>query len=140
MSWLFGGIEREIRLLRESIRSLAMSFRQPLLFVSLVHKGSDMALVYKISAGKSSAPDVTIRELSVVINGEPSLPLTFPGDTTEFGEVKADQGAEVTMTLVDIDDATPPNRSEPAVVAFVAADTIAPPKPGEFGVTLTREE
>jgi len=140
MSWLFGGIEKEIRLLRESIRSLAMSFRQPLLFVSLVHKGSDMALVYKVSAGKSSAPDVSTRELSVVINGgEPSV-VSFAGDATDLGEISAEQGAEVTMTLVDIDDATPPNRSEPAVVAFVAADTIAPPKPGEFGVTLAREE
>jgi hypothetical protein len=139
MSWLFGGIEKEIRLVRESIRSLAMSFRQPLLFVSLVHKGSDMALVYKVSAGKSSAADVVSRELSVVVNGVAiSEPVSFSGDATDFGEIRIEQGSEVTMTLVDIDDAK--NRSEPAVLAFVAADTIAPPQPGEFGVTLAREE
>jgi hypothetical protein len=41
------------------------------------------------------------------------------------------------MTLVDTDDAG--NPSAPAVVEFVAMDTIPPAMPGSFGVTLVGE-
>jgi hypothetical protein len=145
LNWFFkkDPLVVEISLLRGEIKNLAMSFRQPpVLFVSLIRKeNSSMALVYSVSAGLSSAKDVVTRELAVAVNGvSVGDPVSYPGDTTSFGEVKAEQGDEVTLTLVDIDDATPPNRSEPAVVTFTAKDTIAPPQPGEFGVTLVREE
>jgi hypothetical protein len=141
MNWLFSGLIAEMRRLSASIRSLAMSNRQPLLFVFLLKQEANMALVYTVTAGKPGAADVVSRELSVVVNGVAlGEPVSFAGDVTSLGEVKVEQGAEVTLSLVDIDDATPQNRSQPAVVTFVAVDTIAPPKPGEFGVTLAREE
>jgi len=139
MNWLFSGLIAEMRRLSASIRSLAMSNRQPLLFVFLLKQEANMALIYTVTAGKPGAADVVSRELSVVVNGTAlSEPVSFGGDATDLGEVKVEQGAEVTMSLVDIDDAG--NRSQPAVVTFVATDTIAPPEPGQFGVTLAREE
>lgn len=97
-----------------------------------------MALVYSISAGPPVDADVVSRELTVSIAGAAGTPATFTGTATDLGEVKAEQGAEVILSLVDIDDAG--NRSEAAVVTFTATDTIPPAKPGEFGVSLVREE
>jgi len=97
-----------------------------------------MALIYSVSAGAPVDKDVTSRELSVTVNGNSTPTATFPGDATDLGNVSVEQGSSVVMTLVDIDDAG--NRSQPASVEFVAADTIPPAQPGEFGVTLVREE
>lgn len=95
-------------------------------------------LVYSVSAGPPVDADVVSRELTVSIAGAAGTPATFSGTATDLGEVKADHGAEVILSLVDIDDAG--NRSEAAVVTFTATDTIPPSKPGEFGVSLVREE
>lgn len=97
-----------------------------------------MALIYSVSAGPVVDKDVVTRELSVVVDGGQPATTTFPSTATELGEVKVEQGGKVVLSLVDIDDAG--NRSQPATVEFVAADTIPPAKPGEFGVNLVREE
>lgn len=97
-----------------------------------------MALIYSVSAGAPVDKDVASRELSVTINGNATPVATFPGTATDLGNISVDQGATVSMTLVDIDDAG--NRSQPATVEFTAADTIPPAQPGSFGVTLVREE
>jgi hypothetical protein len=54
-----------------------------------------------------------------------------------FGGLKFDDGADVEMSLTDIDDAG--NESPPAIHRFTAKDTIAPGIPGGFGVTLVNE-
>jgi len=95
-----------------------------------------MALVYAVTAGAPVDHDVVARELSVTV-GDSTETKTVAGSTTDLGEVTVAQDSEVTMSLVDIDDAG--NRSEPAVVTFTATDTIPPAKPGEFGVSLLRE-
>ncbi|NBW12301.1 MAG: hypothetical protein EBR82_30145 [Caulobacteraceae bacterium] len=95
-------------------------------------------LIYSVSAAPPVDGDVVQRQLTVDIAGEVPTVLTFAGDATNLGEVRADQGATVTLSLVDVDDAG--NPSEPAVVEFVATDTIPPAAPGQFGVTLVREE
>lgn len=97
-----------------------------------------MALVYSVTAAPSFDADVVTRQLAVTINGEASgMPVNFPPEATSFGEIVVPQDAQVVVTLVDIDDAG--NVSEPAVLEFTAIDTIAPARPGEFGVTLVRE-
>jgi hypothetical protein len=97
-----------------------------------------MALVYTVTAAPVVDADVVARRLTVTIDGEPGETADFPADTTSFVEsVTVPQDSNVVLTLVDIDDAG--NASEPAVVEFVATDTIPPAKPGEFGVTLVRE-
>ena len=95
-------------------------------------------LVYSVSAASPTATDVVERRLTVEYAGSEPVTKTYgPSDTT-LGEIVVPQDAEVTLTLVDVDDVG--NTSEPAVVTFTAVDTIAPAKPGELGVTLLREE
>lgn len=97
-------------------------------------------LVYKVSVGAPVDADVVERQLVVALNGNSEVDdfKVFSADTTDLGEVRAKQGDKVLLTLVDVDDVG--NRSEPAVLEFVAEDTLPPAKPGEFGVTLVKEE
>lgn len=97
-----------------------------------------MALVYAVSAGSPVDKDVVTRELTVVVNGEEVSKTGFDGSATALGEVSVEENANVRLILVDIDNAS--NRSQPATVEFVALDTIPPAAPGEFGVSLVREE
>lgn len=96
-----------------------------------------MALVYAVTAGAPVDADVVTRELTVIVNGSQQKQAIFDGSATDLGEITVEQDSEVTLTLVDIDDAG--NRSSPATVDFKAFDTIAPSAPGEFGVSLLRE-
>jgi hypothetical protein len=97
-----------------------------------------MALVYSVSAGPAVDADVVSRELTVAVNGEQISRVSFPKETTDFGEIKVAQDSNVSVALVDIDDAG--NRSQPALREFVATDTIPPAAPGEIGVSLLRED
>jgi hypothetical protein len=125
----------------KQLRKMNMRTIHPIAFrTRFVRKegGDVMALVYNVTSGPVVDADVVERRLSVVVNGESNdSPLIFPAETTNFGEVSFAQGDNVVLTLVDVDDAG--NVSEPAVVEFTALDTVAPAKPGEFGVTLARE-
>jgi len=139
MNWLFGNLSREIATLTSAIRGLAMSHRRPLVWVRLSFmEPTSMALVYSVSAGPAVDADVTGRQLTVVVNGEVLSIVELAGSATDLGEVKVEQNSNVTLSLVDLDDAG--NRSQPAVLDFVATDTIPPAQPGSFGVTLAREE
>jgi hypothetical protein len=139
MNWFFGGLSREITTLTSAIRGLAMSHRKPLFWVRLSFmEPTSMALVYTVSAGPAVDADVTGRQLTVVVNGEVLSTVELAGSATDLGEVKVEQNSNVTLSLVDIDDAG--NRSQAAVLDFVATDTIPPAQPGSFGVTLAREE
>jgi nitrous oxide reductase len=96
-------------------------------------------LVYKVSVGPAVDKDVVERQLLVAVNGaEPvDAAKVFSADATDLGEVRVKQDDKVLLTLVDVDDAG--NRSEPAVLEFVASDTLPPAQPGAFGVTLVAE-
>jgi hypothetical protein len=107
-------------------------------FVRTDKRGTKMALVYNVTAAAVVDGDVVGRKLSVVVNGEDRGVTDYPSDTTSFGELSFSDNDSVVLTLVDVDDAG--NSSSPAVLEFVAVDTIPPAKPGEFGVTLVREE
>lgn len=107
-------------------------------FVRKQRRGNLMALIYSVTAGSVVDADVVGRKLSVVVNGEDRGVTEYPADTTSFSELSFMDNDSVVLTLVDVDDAG--NVSSPAVAEFVALDTIPPAKPGEFGVTLVREE
>jgi hypothetical protein len=94
-------------------------------------------LSYTVTAALPVDADVVSRMLTIVVNGEDMGTVDVPVDSTELSVFSAPQDAEVTLTLVDVDDAG--NKSEPAVYSFVATDTIAPAQPGGLGVTLTGE-
>jgi hypothetical protein len=94
-------------------------------------------LSYTVTAALPVDADVVSRMLTITVNGEDMGTVDVPVDSTELSVFSAPQDAEVTLTLVDVDDAG--NKSEPAVYSFVATDTIAPAQPGGLGVTLTGE-
>lgn len=94
-------------------------------------------LIYTLQLPPAGAPDVVTRELSVFVNGGETPRDVLPA--SDGMELSFHDNDIVTLVLVDIDDAG--NRSEPSpALNFTAADTIAPPAPGELGVTLLREE
>jgi len=95
-------------------------------------------LTYALSAAPVAEGDVVSRELSVVINGLEQPVVSFPGYAVDLGTVDVPQDSEVVLRLVDVDDAG--NRSEPAEVAFTAADTLPPSTPGGIGVSLVGEK
>lgn len=97
-----------------------------------------MALVYSVTAAPPVDADVVARRLTVTVNDTPHQPTEYPAETTKFTDISLNQGDSVVLALSDVDDAG--NVSEPAVFAFIAVDTVPPAKPGEFGVTLVREE
>jgi|LakMenE01Jun11ns_1017448.scaffolds.fasta_scaffold9833791_2 hypothetical protein len=122
------------------LRRIAFRMRRPYAVrITLIRKESGfMALVYSVTAAPVVDSDVFARRLVVTVNGENVSSTDHPAEVTSFGEVAVPQDSQVVLTLVDIDDAG--NSSEPSVVEFTATDTIAPAKPGSFGVTLVREE
>lgn len=95
-------------------------------------------MVYGITAGTAGANDVVERRLTITVNGEVVENRTYAGDVVDLGELKVVQDADVSLALVDVDDAG--NISPPAIHVFKATDTIAPPVPGSFGVNIVREE
>lgn len=95
-------------------------------------------LVYSVTAAPSLAADTVKRVLNTVVNGEARPSDEYDPKTTTFKELSVEEGDRVVLSLVDEDNAG--NPSAPAVLEFTATDTIPPPAPGEFGVSLVREE
>jgi hypothetical protein len=121
------------------LQKMSMQNIQPYAFKcnSLNRRVNNM-LVYNVTAGSVVDKDVAERRLSVTVNGEVRETKPFAPDTTSFGELAFADNDNVVLSLVDVDDAG--NVSKPAVVEFVALDTVAPAAPGEFGVSFVREE
>jgi hypothetical protein len=94
-------------------------------------------LTYVITAAAPADADVVQRELVSAVNGEVVSTTVWAGTAVDLGTLSAEQDAQVSLSLVDIDDAG--NRSMPATVTFVAADTIPPSAPGGLGVMLVGE-
>ena len=137
----YWGSYRPVLRLIHQLRKMDMRTIHPIAFKSTFvrkEKGNNMSLVYNVTAGPVVDTDVVERRLTVTVNGEVSQNTTNSSDTTSFGEFSFSENDNVVLTLVDVDDVG--NVSSPAVLEFSAADTIPPAKPGEFGVTLVREE
>lgn len=92
-------------------------------------------LTYRVDVAPPVDADVVSRELTVSIDGAATVYTAEPG--TAFNVFDAVQGSNVKLELVDIDDAG--NRSQPAVVEFVATDTLPPSTPVGFTVEVIAE-
>ena len=112
---------------------------KPLRFGALQIRRNVMAdvLTYKITAAPAVDGDVVTRELRLVINDAEPVLREFGPAETDLGTVDVPQDSNVVLKLVDVDDAG--NRSEPAVVEFLATDTLPPQQPG-LGVELVAEK
>lgn len=96
-----------------------------------------MSLVYQITCAAVVDPDVVERRLVVAVNGDVVSTDIYSATSVDLGEKTFEQGDNVKLSLVDVDDVG--NVSEPAIVEFVAADTLPPSMPS-IGITLVREE
>lgn len=121
-----------------AVLKLRRTLLTPICFrASLRKKNMADLLTYTVTAGPVTDADVVTRTVTVTINGETSDSRDYAADTLTFAPLVVSEGDNVVMTLVDTDNAG--NPSAPAVVEFVAADTLPPSQPGGFGVTLVHE-
>ena len=93
-------------------------------------------IIFRVVLPNASAADVKTREITVDIDGEVLCWVTDVVGTTSY-EFTGPQGAQVCVTLVDIDDAG--NRSEPASLTQQLTDNFAPPAPGAIGFEFVNE-
>lgn len=137
-------MEREARLRFDTIdavlRDILLRCSNPgLLRISIT--GEDpMAdkILFQVVLPPKSAPDVVRRELTVNFADGSQDVIELAADATSSDTLKGDQDSEISVALVDIDDAG--NRSEPSLAAFELLDTVAPPAPGELGLSIVGEE
>lgn len=141
---IFKNIEQNLNKIASELKSHNMWDRSAYNFkVKFLYKkkgGDNMPneMVYGVSAGVAGASDVVERRMTVEVDGVTVETKTFAGDVVDLGELKVAQNASVVLTLVDVDDAG--NVSSPATCSFTATDTVVPPVPGGFGVSVLREE
>jgi hypothetical protein len=83
--------------------------------------------------------DTESRELTVLVNGAVHAVVPVAKTDMETKIFDIPQGAAVRLELRDIDDGTPPNKSDPSVREFEQADTIKPAQPGEMSVEVVEE-
>lgn len=107
--------------------------------INAILKEEPMAgvLVYDVQLPPLAEADVSLRKLTVKV-GDVSEEFELENERTSF-EIKVPQGSDVSLSLVNIDDAG--NVSPASEQSFLAQDTIPPDAPGAFGsITLVREE
>lgn len=95
-------------------------------------------ILFQVVLPPKSAADVVRRELLVSFADGTEDLIELAASDTVSETFKGDQDSEVTVSLVDIDDAG--NRSEASVATFTLLDSVAPPAPGELGIQVTGEE
>lgn len=94
-------------------------------------------ILFNIVLPLKAAPDVVEREVVIKI-GDVDTQLNIPGDQTLIEAYEGDQGALVTVSLIDIDDAG--NRSPASVATIELLDTFPPPAPGQIGLEIFDEK
>lgn len=108
----------------------------PILFIIAGEDQMADKILFRIVLPEPSAADVKTRELTVDIDGEVKH-LLIDVEATEPWEFTGPQGAQVCVSLVDIDDAG--NRSEPVSLTQQLTDNFAPPAPGAIGFEIVDE-
>ena len=108
----------------------------PILFIIAGEDQMADKIIFRVVLPNASAADVKTREITVDIDGEVLCWVTDVVGPTSY-EFTGPQGAQVCVTLVDIDDAG--NRSEPASLTQQLTDNFAPPAPGAIGFEFVNE-
>jgi uncharacterized lipoprotein YbaY len=86
------------------------------------------------SLPEPGAADVVKRELTVSITGvDEPIVQNLSGKALSSDQIEVDEDAELSVTLVDIDNAG--NRSQPsAALVYKVVDDVPPPAPGTVSV------
>lgn len=103
----------------------------------LVSQKENGMLKFVLVLPQAGAADVAFRKLTVKVGGAEAVEFNLAADVVESQEFECEDSAEVTGSLVDVDDAG--NESVGRAFSFVITDTFAPPQPGEVGVKVTGE-
>ncbi len=114
--------------------------RPGLVFLKLKKEVNEM-LFFELDLPAATNADVLNggkRKLTTKIGSADAVEVELPGNAVVSSELSGNDNDVVEGTLVDIDDAG--NPSEPSSFSFVLTDTIAPAKPGDVGLRVTREE
>ena len=91
-------------------------------------------LVYGLTSEKPEDSDVVYRKLEVYINRVRLSSKLYDTNTEHFDPFVASHNDEVKVFLYDIDHVD--NISEPAILEFIAKDTIPPGKPKNLQFSL----
>lgn len=103
----------------------------------LISEKENGMLKFVLTLPQAGAADVVARKLTVKVGEADAVAFDLAGDVTESQEFECADNAEVTGSLVDVDDAG--NESAASEFSFVIVDTLPPPQPGEVGVKVTGE-
>ena len=137
------GLEPIVMLLDQILRTLRL--REPgRVRVRMVSEGENGMAKFVLVLPPKGAPDVVKRELRFSVDGgdEQSfeIDVQFGQEVLESPEFEAVEGATVTGTLVDIDDAKPVGLRSPASeFSVVLEDTIGPSAPGAVNSRMVSE-
>lgn len=108
-----------------------------LVFIKVLREEEEM-LFFTLALPPAGASDVVKRTLVVKVGGGDEQTISLSGTDVVTEELSGNDNDAVVGTLVDTDDAG--NDSPAREFSFVLTDTIAPPQPGELGITVVREE
>lgn len=94
-------------------------------------------ITFNIVLPPVGAPDVVVRELTISVEGKDTIVQNLDAVVTAIHDLSGPQGAEVSVSLVDIDDAG--NRSPQVNATTILTDIFSPPAPDQIGFELTGE-
>jgi hypothetical protein len=94
-------------------------------------------ITFNIVLPPVGAPDVVVRELTISIEGKDTIVQNVDPIVTIISDLSGPQGAEVSVSLIDVDDAG--NRSAQANASIILADNFGPSTPDQIGFELTGE-
>ena len=77
--------------------------------------------------------------MDISINGSPLPTIETAKGQEEVLGLEGPQDAELVLSFCYIDDATVPNKSGATVNTIKLEDNVAPPTPGQLGVTVVGE-
>ena len=123
----------ELRAIRRIVGKRSPGF----VFLKVVREENEM-LFFTLALPPAGASDVVKRQLVVTVGSGDTQTIDLNGTDTVSPELSGADNDTVVGTLVDTDDAG--NASPAREFSFVLTDTLAPPQPGELGITITREE
>lgn len=130
---VLANVESELMIIRKLLR-----LRRPEHVRLRVVREENEMLRFVLVLPPTRAADVVSRRLTVIIDDASAEVEELSPTAAECGEHQGPDGALVSGSLIDIDDAG--NMSEPREYSFVLSDTIPPPLPGEMGLRITGEE
>lgn len=107
-----------------------------MVFLKVISEDGSM-LNFVLNLPPVGASDVVSRELTVKIGESDPVVSQLPGSAITSDTMGGADNDPVVGQLVDIDDAG--NRSGAKEFSFVLLDTLAPPTPGDVGLSVVSE-